>query len=76
VSAPFDITDSSTWPVVLTAEQVAAIYQRPVGGVKKACQLHRFVPAPFQVRPFRFRKTDVTRHLEGGRGPARVAWRA
>lgn len=63
----FNIADASTWPTVLTAEQVAAIYQRSVGGVKKACQQHRFVPAPFRVHPYRFRKADVLRDVEGGR---------
>jgi hypothetical protein len=62
----FDATDPATWPVVLTADQVAAIYQRPVGGLKKACQLHRCHPAPFQ-KPYRWRKADVLRDLATGR---------
>lgn len=65
---PFNIADSSTWPVVLTADHVAAIYQRPVLGLKKACQLHRFVPAPFRTQPYRWRKIDVLRDVEGARG--------
>lgn len=64
----FSITDSSTWPVVLTAAHLAAIYQRSVGGVKKACQLNRFIPAPFEKQPFRWRRVDVLRHVEGARG--------
>jgi hypothetical protein len=63
----FNAADPATWPLVLTADQVAAIYQRPVGGIKKACQQHRFVPAPFQRRPTRWRKADVLRDVEGGR---------
>lgn len=62
----FNVADSTTWPAVLTAEQVSAIYQRPVGGIKKACQQHRFIPAPFHVQPYRWRKVDVVRHVEGG----------
>lgn len=65
---PFSIADSNTWPVVLTAEQVSAIFQRPILGVKKACQLGRFVPAPFQKQPYRWRKVDVLRVVESGRG--------
>lgn len=54
----FNAADTTTWPMALTADQVAAIYQRRVGGLKKACQQHRFVPAPFLVQPYRWRKVD------------------
>lgn len=64
----FNPCDPSTWKPALTAVQVAAIYQRSVGGLKKACQLHRFVPAPFEKQPLRWRRVDVIRHLEGARG--------
>jgi hypothetical protein len=64
----FNTADPSTWPVTLTPEHVAAIYHRSVGAVKKACQLHRFVPAPFQKYPFRWRRVDVLRDVEGARG--------
>lgn len=64
---PFDPGDSHTWCATLTAEQVAAIYQRKVGGLKKSCQQRTFVPAPFQKRPYRWRKGDVLRHVEGQR---------
>lgn len=62
----FSITDRATWPEVLTSEQVAAIYQRKVGGLKKACQERTMVPAPFQTHPYRWRKADVLRHIDGG----------
>ncbi len=65
---PFSITDDATWPVCLTAEQVAAIYQRSVGGLKKACQQHRFIPAPFQTHPYRWRRIDLKRQLSEARG--------
>lgn len=64
----FDTTDIATWPVVLTAMQISAIYQRPVSGVKKACQRGLFVPAPFTKQPYRWRRADVLRHIEDGRG--------
>lgn len=66
----FDPYDSSTWLPTLTADQIAAIWQRSVGAVKKQCQLGRFVPAPFQVKPYRWRRADVLRHLESGRAVA------
>lgn len=63
----FKISDSATWPAVLTAEETAAIYRRSVGGLKKACQRGVFVPAPFQQHPWRWRRVDLIRHLEGQR---------
>ena len=64
----FSPCDPSTWCATLTVEQIAAIYQRSVGGVRKAVQLGRFQPVPFQVQPYRWRKVDVLRQLEGARG--------
>jgi hypothetical protein len=64
----FNPCDPSTWPLALTALQVSAIYQRPVGGVKKCCSRGTFVPAPFLKQPYRWRKADVLRHVEGARG--------
>jgi hypothetical protein len=68
----FNATDSDTWPLILTPEQIAAIYQRPVGGIKKAVQQHRFHPAPKlgpsgYERPLRWRKVDVLRDIQTGR---------
>jgi hypothetical protein len=40
----FSAADSTTWPLVLTPEHMSAIYSRTVGAIKKACQLHRFIP--------------------------------
>lgn len=57
----FTPTDPATWPAVLTADEVAAIFRRAVGGLKKAVQRGGFVPAPFQVKPYRWRKSDIQR---------------
>lgn len=67
---PFSPCDVSTWPLLLTADQIAAIWQRPVGGIKKQCQHNAFLPAPCEKQPYRWRKVDVVRYLEGGRIPA------
>lgn len=67
MSPDFNTADVATWPLTLTAEHLAAIYHRSVGAVKKACQLHRFVPAPYRTRPLRWRKTDVVRDVDGAR---------
>jgi len=64
----FNAADESTWPLVLTPEHIAAIYSRSVGAVLKACQLHKFIPAPFRDHPRRWRKVDVERDLITGRG--------
>lgn len=63
----FTVCDPATWPVLLDAEQVAAIYRRAPGGIKKSCQRGQFVPAPIATRPYRWRKCDVLRHVEGAR---------
>lgn len=59
----FDPRDPATWLPTLTVEQVAAIYQRPVGGIRKKCQQHTFLPAPFQRHPYSWKTVDVKRHL-------------
>ena len=64
----FNAADSSTWPLVMTVEHMSAIYSQSVGGIDKACQLHKFIPAPFLTHPRRWRKADVVRHVEGARG--------
>lgn len=64
----FSPCDSSTWGATLTADQVAAIYQCKVGGLRKRCQERTFVPAPFRIHPYLWRKVDVLRDVEGARG--------
>lgn len=61
----FSICDRATWPEVLTADEIAAIYQRKVSGLKKSCQQRTFVPAPYRRHPYRWKKTDVIRDLDG-----------
>lgn len=65
---PFTPTDRKTWPELLTVVEMSAIFRRSVLGIRKAVQLHRFTPAPFQRRPYLWRKADVVRVLDAGRG--------
>jgi hypothetical protein len=58
---PFSPTDPATWPATLTAEQVADIFQRKVGGLKKAVQRKEFDVRPFRTKPYRWRKSDIQR---------------
>jgi hypothetical protein len=65
----FNVADASTWPAILNAEELAQILRRKVGGLKKSVRSNRaFVPAPFQRRPYRWRRSDVERFVESGRG--------
>ncbi len=68
----FNIADSSTWPLVLTPDHISAIYARSVGAIKKACQLHKFQPAPFETHPLRWRRADVLRQLDQGRASSHL----
>lgn len=69
----FSAADDSTWPLVLTIDQIAAIYQRTVGAIRKALETQRFIPTPFEKRPYRWRKADVIRHVVGQRAIGRTA---
>lgn len=63
----FSPNDRATWPELLTADEVAAIFRRQVSGLKKACQQRRFVPSPIQVRPYLWRRKDILRRLDAER---------
>lgn len=68
---PFDAGDSSTWPATLTLDQVAAIYQRTPEALRCAIKPRSrtpFTPQPFKRYPWRWRKVDVVRDVEGARG--------
>ena len=66
----FNVADQSTWPTVMSIEEVAELYKRSVKAIRNECGAGRFVPAAFLNRPFRWRKADVVRHVEGARGSA------
>lgn len=75
MSAPFTITDPTTWAATLTLEEVAAIYRRTPAAILKACQSHRFTPAPYLTHPRRWRRVDVERHVIGNRAVPRLLGR-
>ena len=68
----FNVADASTWPLVMTVAHMSAIYAQSVGGIEKACQLHKFTPAPFLTHPRRWRRADVLRQLDQGRASAHL----
>lgn len=68
----FDASDPATWSSVLTVTEVAAIYRRTADGIRKACQRHRFHPAPFKgPKPYLWRKVEVERDVFGSRAVLR-----
>lgn len=69
----FDPKQPETWPLVLNAAQVAAIYQRRPDGLRKACQLRRFLPAPYRAKPYLWRRVEVLRDVQGLTGWAQKA---
>lgn len=68
---PFTVTDRATWGELLTAEEVALILRRSVGGIRKAASTRTLVPAPFLTQPWRWRRADVVRYLDGPRAALR-----
>lgn len=62
----FNPIDPNTWPLMLTIVQVAAIYQRSPEAIRTAYKRGRFHPSPVpKMKPLRWRKSDVLRHVEG-----------
>lgn len=53
------------YPSILRAQHLAEIYNRRIGGVRKALQQRSpKLPTPCQTRPFGVRKDDCRRHYE------------
>lgn len=63
----FNPADPRTWSQTLVADEVAAIYRRKVGGLKKCCQRRLFSPAPFKRNPYLWRKSDLLRDIKPAR---------
>lgn len=59
----FNTADASTWPEVMTVRHISELFSRSVGAITCACSRGRFLPAPMQGKPNRWRKVDVLRHL-------------
>lgn len=69
----FSAADPETWAMTLTLDQIAEIWQRKPRGIAQSCWAGRFIPAPFSKQPYRWRKADVVRFLQGGRTSLRGA---
>jgi hypothetical protein len=69
----FSPADRATWGELLTLTEIAAIYRRGPHGLRSELQRRTFVPAPFLKHPYRWRKADVIRHLDGTQSRLRRA---
>ncbi len=70
MTAEFSVTDPQTWPMVLTLEHVAAIYSIKPANLRhylKPTARTPFSPQPFMRGPYRWRKVDIVRDVEGAR---------
>ncbi len=57
--------DWSRYPALLSAEHLAEIYARKIGGVRKGLQQRTTkLPTPCQSRPYKVRKADCQRHFQ------------
>lgn len=53
------------FPPTLRAEHIAHLYNRKIGGVKKAAQKRDpKIPTPCECRPWGWNRDDVKRHYE------------
>lgn len=58
------ITDLSKLPIVLTLDEVAAIYRRSKSTIRRDLQARIFRPAPFGRLPYRWLRDDIERDLK------------
>lgn len=68
---PFDPNDCATWPLVLSLDQVAAIYGRSREAIRHSLKASyrgvAFQPAPFRRNPAQWRRSEVERDVIGAR---------
>lgn len=68
---PFDPCNVSTWPALLTASQMAEIWQRSASRINRLTAEGRFDVAPVpKSSPRRWRKADVLRVVDPARRSA------
>jgi hypothetical protein len=69
----FTPTDRATWPEVLTLAEAAAILRKSPRTLRRACGQRICVPAPAFTAPYRWRRSDITRFIDGPRAVRRAA---
>lgn len=50
-------------PIILTLDEVAHILRVGTSTIRRELHLGTFTPAPFDKRPYRWRKSDVEAHV-------------
>ena len=60
---PVPVSDLASLPVLLTLNEMAAIYRVAPDTIRRALSLHKFHPLPFEKYPYRWKRDDVIRDL-------------
>lgn len=60
---PAAISDLSALPLVLTINEIAAIYRISLSTIRKGVQAGTFLPRPWDRYPYRWRREDVQADL-------------
>ena len=58
------ITDLSQLPLVLTIDEMAAVYRRTKGTIRRSIQQGTFRPAPYDGPPYRWLRAHVEHDLQ------------
>jgi hypothetical protein len=61
-SAP--ITNLANLPVILTLDEMAALYRVSPLTIRRGLAMNTFRPLPFKKYPYRWQRADVLRELE------------
>lgn len=51
-------------PLILTIEEVAALYRTAASTIRRLVRANEFEPPPFAVSPYRWRRADIERDIE------------
>ena len=62
---PAPVMNLATLPVLLLIEDMAALYRISTRTIRRLIEQNEFNPIPFEKYPFRWRREDVLRHLNG-----------
>jgi hypothetical protein len=65
------ITDLSQLPLVLTIDEMAAIYRRAKSTIRRSIQQGRFQPAPYDGPPYRWLRAHIESDLQRRAAPRR-----
>ena len=58
------ITDLSQLPLVLTIDEMAAVYRRTKGTIRRSIQQGTFRPAPYDGPPYRWLRAQVEHDVQ------------